>query len=79
MCSVCVRGKQVNASFKPLKSVSTLRCLEFLHMDLCGLIHIRSLGGGSYIFVMVDDYSKFTWMIFLKDKTEALKEFVKLC
>ena len=47
-------------------------------MDLCVLVHITSLGGISYIFVMVDDYSRFTLVIFLKHKTEALKEFIKL-
>jgi len=39
---------------------------------------IRSLEGSSYIIIIVNDYSRFTWVIILKDKLEALKEFVKL-
>jgi len=48
-------------------------------MDLCGPIHIRSLGGSLYIFVIVDNYSRFTWVIFLRDKTKAFIKFTELC
>jgi len=47
-------------------------------MDLCGPICITSLRGSSNMFAIVNDYSRFTWVIFLKDETEALKEFVNL-
>ena len=48
-------------------------------MDLCGPIPIQSLGHSKYIFVIVDDYSYFTWVTFLKEKNETFKEFSKLC
>jgi len=48
-------------------------------MDLCGPIPIQSLGHNKYIFVIVDDYSRFTWVCFLKEKNETFKEFSKLC
>ena len=48
-------------------------------MDLCGPIPIQSLGHNKYIFVIVDDYSRFTLVSFLKEKNEAFKEFSKLC
>jgi len=48
-------------------------------MNLHGSIRIRSLGGSSYIYVIVDGYSRITWVIFSRDKIDALKEFVKLC
>ena len=67
------------ASFKPLKSVSNSKCVELLHMVLYGPICIKSLERHCYIFVTVDDYSRFTWVIFFKDKREALREFAKLC
>ena len=48
-------------------------------MDLCGLLPVHSLKGSSYILVIVDDYSRFTWVSFLKEKNEAFHEFSKLC
>ena len=48
-------------------------------MDLCGPMPIQSLGYTKYIFVIVDDYSHFTWVTFLKEKNETSKEFSKLC
>jgi transposase InsO family protein len=51
--------------------VSTTRPLELLHMDLFGPnAYIRN-GGNKYNFVIVDDYSCFTWVFFLKDKSET--------
>ena len=78
LCCACVKGKQVCASFKSLKSASTSKCLELLHVDLCGPIYIRCLGGSLYVFVRSDDYFRLTWVVFLKDKTKSHKEF-KLC
>jgi len=75
LCCACVKGKQVCASFKSLKSASTSKCLELLHVDLCGPIYIRSLGGSLYVFVRSDDYFRLTWVVFLKDKTKSHKEF----
>ena len=45
----------------------------------CGPTGIRSLGGSSYVFVIVGDHYRFTWLNILKDQIEALEEFVKLC
>jgi gag-pre-integrase-like protein len=59
-CDACIRGKQVRSSFKPKKMVSTSRPCEFLHIDLCDPMHVRSTRGKSYILVIVDDYSRFT-------------------
>ena len=51
-----------------------------LHIDLCGPSSIQSIGGNKYILVIVDDFSRFTWVFFLKQKSEAtpkLKLFIK--
>jgi hypothetical protein len=65
LCSVCQAGKQVGNTY-PTKSVmSTLRPLELLHMDLFGPTTYRSIGGNSYDIVVVDDYSRYTWVFFL--------------
>nr|GEX73053.1 retrovirus-related Pol polyprotein from transposon TNT 1-94 [Tanacetum cinerariifolium] len=67
--------KKAHASHKAKNIVLTTRCLELLHMDLFGPFVVRSYGGNRYTLVIVDDYFKFTWTRFLKDKTEAFDQF----
>jgi transposase InsO family protein len=60
--------------------MTTTRALEMLHMDLFGPVAYISIGGNKYGLVIVDDYSRFTWMFFLKDKSETqevLKKFLR--
>ncbi|GJS47514.1 retrovirus-related pol polyprotein from transposon TNT 1-94 [Tanacetum coccineum] len=74
-CDACKIGKQAYASYKAKNIVSTTRCLELLHMDLFGPSAVRSYGGNRYTLVIVDDYSRYTWTRFLKDKTKAFDQF----
>ena len=67
------------APSKSKNNINTSRPLAFLHMDLCGPIPTQCLGHSKYILVIVDDYSCFTWVSFLKEKNEAFREFSKLC
>ncbi|GJW56997.1 retrovirus-related pol polyprotein from transposon TNT 1-94 [Tanacetum coccineum] len=71
----CKIGKQAHVSHKAKNIVSTTRCLELLHMDLFGPSSIRSYGGNRYTLVIVDDYSRYTWTRFLKNKIEAFDQF----
>ncbi|GJS38012.1 putative ribonuclease H-like domain-containing protein [Tanacetum coccineum] len=79
LCSACERGKSKKASH-PLKLIpSDHSKLELLHMDLCGPMRVASINGKKYILVIVDDYSRYTWVYFLhsKDKTlEIIKKFI---
>jgi hypothetical protein len=62
LCSICQAGKQVGNTH-PTKSVmSTSRPLELLHMDLFGLTTYRTIGGNSYGLIVVDDFSRYTWV-----------------
>ncbi|GKA88885.1 retrovirus-related pol polyprotein from transposon TNT 1-94 [Tanacetum coccineum] len=74
-CDACKIRKQVHTSHKAKNIVSTPRCLELFHMDLFGPSAVRSYGGNRYTLVIVDDYSRYTWTRFLKDKTEAFDQF----
>ena len=56
------------------------QALELLHMDLFGPIAYISIGGSKYCLVIMDDYSHFTWVFFLQEKSqtqETLKEFLR--
>jgi hypothetical protein len=61
--------------------MTTTRPLEMLHMDLFGPIAYISFCGNKYGLVIIDDYSYFTWVLFLHDKSETqevLKKFLKM-
>src|SRR6266508_2798150 len=67
-CSACEAGKQV-ANTHPYKNfMSTSRPLELLHMDLFGPTTYKSIGGNLYCLVIVDDYTRYTWLFFLQEK-----------
>ncbi|KAI3747152.1 hypothetical protein L6452_09599 [Arctium lappa] len=81
LCAACEKGKMKRAAHKPKPEPSTSSPLELLHMDLCGPMRTQSLGGKKYVLVIVDDYSRYTWVKFLrsKDKTpEVLITFLKM-
>ena len=49
--------------------MTTTRPLELLHMDLFGPNAYKSLDGNSFGLVRVGDFSRFTWVFFLDDKS----------
>ncbi|GJV53485.1 uncharacterized mitochondrial protein-like protein [Tanacetum coccineum] len=51
--------------------------LYLLHMDLCGPMRVASVNRKKYILVIVDDYSRFTWVKFLASKDEAPDFIIK--
>nr|GEW02985.1 hypothetical protein [Tanacetum cinerariifolium] len=74
-----IRGKRKKASHPPKLVSSDNSKLELLHMDLCGPMRVASINGKKYILIIVDDYSRFTWVYFLhsKDETpEIIKKFI---
>jgi transposase InsO family protein len=80
VCSACQAGKQVGACHPHKNIMMTDMPLELLHMDLFGPIAYISIGGSKYHLVIVDDYSRFTWIFFLQEKSqtqETLKGFLR--
>ena len=60
-------------------TTATPKALELLHINLMGQTRIESLGGKKYIMVVVDDFTKFTWVILLRSKFEAPQHIETLC
>jgi transposase InsO family protein len=80
LCSACQASKQVACSHPTKSIMSTSRPLELLHMDLFGPTTYKSIGSNSHCLVIVDDYSRYTWVFFLHDKSivaELFKKFAK--
>ena len=51
--------------------------LELVHSDICGPMSITSLNNNMYFILFIDDYSRMTWVYFLKNKSQALSMFKK--
>ncbi|GJU75352.1 putative ribonuclease H-like domain-containing protein [Tanacetum coccineum] len=71
LCSACQLGKSRKATHKPKTINTIMEVLHTLHMDLCGPLRVQSINGKKYILVIVDDYSRFTWVKFLRSKDET--------
>nr|GEW41855.1 hypothetical protein [Tanacetum cinerariifolium] len=76
-CSACAMGKSKKKSHKPTSEDTNQEKLYLLHMDLCGPMHVESVNRKKYILVIVDDYSRFTWVKCLRSKIEALDFIIK--
>ena len=72
------QGKQTKIYFNSKNIIFFSRPLQLLNMDLIGPCRTMSLGGKLYLLV-VDDFSRFTWGMFLAHKYEAFSSFSKLC
>ena len=77
ICEVCQLGKQARS---PFPSESTWRAkekLQLLHADLGGPMRTQSVGGSRYYLLIIDDFSRFSWIYFLKEKSEAAENFMR--
>ncbi|GJV91195.1 retrovirus-related pol polyprotein from transposon TNT 1-94 [Tanacetum coccineum] len=77
LCYACAIGKSKKKPHKPKSKDTNQEKLYLLHMDLCGLMCVASVNGKKYILVIVDDYSRFTWVKCLRSKDEALDFIIK--
>ncbi|GJV36979.1 retrovirus-related pol polyprotein from transposon TNT 1-94 [Tanacetum coccineum] len=70
-------GKIKKSSHQPKAKDTNQEKLYLLHMDLCSPMRVESINGKKYILVIVDDYSRFTWVKFLRSKDEAPNAIIK--
>ncbi|KAI3510732.1 hypothetical protein L1887_17865 [Cichorium endivia] len=76
LCDACEVGKQSRMSHSTIINTKIIEALELLHIDLCGPSAIESIAYNKYILVVVDDFSRFTWVFFLKQKSEAVENMI---
>ncbi|GJY48589.1 retrovirus-related pol polyprotein from transposon TNT 1-94, partial [Tanacetum coccineum] len=74
LCSACAMGKSKKKPHKPKSEDTNQEKLYLLHMDLYGLMRVVRVNGKKYILVIIDDYSRFTWVKCLR--TDNGTEFV---
>nr|GFB52617.1 ribonuclease H-like domain-containing protein [Tanacetum cinerariifolium] len=75
--SACAMGKSKKKSHKPKSKDTNQEKLYLLHMDLCRPMRVKSVNGKKYILIIVDDYSRFTWVKCLRSKDEAPNFIIK--
>ncbi|GJV96942.1 retrovirus-related pol polyprotein from transposon TNT 1-94 [Tanacetum coccineum] len=76
LCSACAMGKSKKKPSNPNLKTHQEK-LYLLHMDLCGPMRVASVNGKKYILIIVDDYSRFTWVKCLRSKDKAPDFIIK--
>lgn len=75
ICGSFLLGKQARQSFPKETPYRASEILELIHGDLCGPITPTTSAGNKYIFVLIDDHSRYMWTVLLKDKNDAFNKF----
>ena len=68
----CVVGKQPEHKFDRGKANWATCILGLIHSDISGLIPVTSMNGSMYLLTFIDDFSRYTWVFFIKKTSEAL-------
>jgi transposase InsO family protein len=74
VCRGCVLGKNTKKAY-PHSNRKTNGILDLIHSDLCGPMTTPSMNGCIYYIIFIDDYSRKTWIYFLKTKDEFFSRF----
>ena len=73
-CKGCMLGKNIRKRF-PQSEHRSKGTLDLVHSDVCGPMSCQSFSGYSYCVTFIDDYSRKTWIYFMKAKLEVFERF----
>lgn len=76
-CVSCKLAKFKRVSFKSIGRIRSKRPLELIHMDVCGPMPVKSMGGASYFLSITDDFSRMVTCFILKQKSEVFDKFIQ--
>ncbi|KAJ9547415.1 hypothetical protein OSB04_019958 [Centaurea solstitialis] len=76
LCPACEQGKMTRSSHPPRMDTSSKSPLDMIHMDLCGPTRTESLARKKYMLVLVDEFSRFTWLEFMRAKSDAADRII---
>jgi transposase InsO family protein len=65
----------IAASHSPVNTMMTEHLGQLLYMDAVGPSRVRSMGGKWYLLVIVEDYSRYSWVFFLESKDQVFEHF----
>jgi transposase InsO family protein len=78
VCVPCRHGKMIATSYSLVNTVMTEQPGQLLHMDNIDPSRVRSMGGKWYVLIIVDDYSRYSWIFFLESKDDVFERFQSL-
>ena len=78
ICKGCVIGKHAENKFDWGKANRATCILGLIHSHISGTIPITSINGSRYLITFIDDFSRYTWVFFLKKKSEVCENFSEL-
>lgn len=76
-CECCICGKKSRQPFIFGMSWRAKEKMHLVHFDLCGLMQVNSLGGTRYFLLFIDDFTRMSWVNFIKNKYEVFDFFKK--
>jgi hypothetical protein len=68
VCTPCHHGKMIATSHSLVNTMMTEQPRQLLHMDIVGPSRVHSLRGKWYVLVVVDDYSRYSWIFFVGEQ-----------
>jgi hypothetical protein len=68
VCKGCALGKYTKTAF-PSSDSRAVGILDLVHSDVCGMMSTVSLSGFEYYVTFIDDFSRKTWIYFMKTKS----------
>jgi hypothetical protein len=75
VCAPCRHGKMIAAFHSLVNTMMIEHAGQLLHMNTISPSWVRSMGGKWYILVIIDDYSRYSWVVFLESKDEVFEHF----
>lgn len=76
-CEPCLKGKQTRTPFSKSSTTRSSEILELIHSDICGPMSMESHGGMRYFLLFIDDKTRYTFVYFLKKKSEVFSKLVE--
>ena len=74
-CEACALGKQHKEEFPIYTEKRQTYILELIHTNVCEPIETRLVGGASYFLIFVDGRSRYTWVYFIRRKSDVFEYF----
>jgi transposase InsO family protein len=78
VCAPCRHGKMIATSHSLVNTMMIEHPRQLLHMDTISSSQVCSMGSKWYVLVIVDDYSRYSWVFFLESKDEVFEHFLSL-
>ena len=78
-CESCQLGKHVSSSFPSRVNKQAESHFSLIHSDVWGPSHVKSTLGYQYFVTFVDDFSRYTWLFLMKNRSDLISIFQTFC